>query len=833
MHIVILANHQHAGLAASLRALLPAARIDSFDLGLLGRDTAERALAMAAVEAADHIVSHDVPPGYGKLSTGALRTARRALHLLPVFRFSGFHPDSVTITLDGAFVAGPTGLLHSRIAIAAFLAGLPVEDAAALYNSLVFARLGYYHAYAAERARLIRTFSIYGYDIAGCFDAWVAPGCFVFDATRPRMRVLLDIGRLLCARMGLVPESDVTEAAVANPLASAPMQPLFPDIAARIGVSPEGGFRGDGQAPPRAARLNLDAFLGLSFEVYRKLPLAALRGVEGVAASLPALYLREADFGRTAAAARAAAAPAEEAVFLTWHGKLLSIETATGTLVQAPAWPDAADSTPAAAAIETLPMAAPVDIALAGGLRAAPAGGGAIRLSQQDRALIAPRLFQMVRFSTEPPPPNSDLFLPIRRAELAALRALPAASLRPGFILAVGAHRIDLSAARIARADGRVVLQTPEETIALAESAGAANTAVVYADLESLPTAASLEQFRAAPGLRLHLHGAAEMVHLPLTVDNAARNWLLEKFHGGAPKLGRQALRVTAARAADKFVRLDRGAEGIIFDANGVWARAGVPGTPPAPQDCAKVAKLGDPVCVFYTPHVHDPYSWVAEAALSLHILQPILPPDARLLLPADLPGGFDHMAALAALGLAGLPLARVQAKLVRAADVVWLEQDQISAMPAALVQSFRARVHTLHPPPAARRMIFLKPARGPGIARPAAMESFLQSRGCETVCLRDATTPEAITLFGAADMIVAPRQAALAGLLFCKAGTRVLELAPDDAFRPNFWQMSEKLGLLHAVLPCETIDTTAQSDLLVDIEQLRALFRMLRLSAA
>ena len=59
--IVILANHQHAGLAAALRALLPAAQIASFDLATLVHDGQERREATHAVASASHIIGHDAP----------------------------------------------------------------------------------------------------------------------------------------------------------------------------------------------------------------------------------------------------------------------------------------------------------------------------------------------------------------------------------------------------------------------------------------------------------------------------------------------------------------------------------------------------------------------------------------------------------------------------------------------------------------------------------------------------------------------------------------------------------------------------------------------------
>jgi len=868
--IVILANYQHAGLAAALRALLPAAQIVSFDLATLVHDGPERREVTHAIATASLVVGHDAPASYGAVSTAHLRAARRRLYLLPCFRFAGFHPDGVAISLDGTAISGPTGLLHSRIAAAAYLAGLRVPDAAALYNSLVFARLGYYDAFTAERARLLQTFAIYGYDLAPVFDGWLKPGCFMFDPTRPRMRVLLDLARILCARMGIAPDiaadaADASEANVPNPLAGAPMHPLFPEIAARLGISPEGNFRGPPQAGGgRPTLYSLDAYLAASFEVFRRLPLATLRAIDGMASAMPTLFLREADFGRTAARRRAgAAATAEDAAFLTWHGNVLGIEAATSVLVQTAAWPESPDTaspdaTLAVAPLATLPVVAPVQTTLAGGAVVAPgAHAGSVTIGLRDRLLSAPRHVLAPRFASDTAS-HSEHFFPLRPADLAILRELAAGAwiispgdaaltgdfvvIRAGFVLLLGNHRIELSTARLHRTHGagapvRIEIVTPRETFALTASGQPPPAPAIVghaaADLDLLPAAASVEQFRAAPGYRLPVQGPPELNHLPLVVDDASRIWLHEKhLHGDPLRLGRHPVRATAVRAADKFILLNRGAEGVILDTGGIWANAEFRTALPDAEAALAAPRLDVPVCVFYNPNLQDFSHWLVEAALCLHILQPILPPDTRLLLPGTLPdlaatGPFDHIAVLAELGLSGLPMVRVQAPLVRAADVTWLEHDTIGAMPASLVQSFRARVHALHAPSGSRRRIFLKP-RHAGGASIAAAGQFMQGHDFEIICPDELTFAQQIDLFAAAEFIVAPHGASLASLLFCQPRTRVIELSPDAAFNPMFWKISEKLGLYHAVLPCEV----AGGDMVVDLARLRPLFRMLRLMA-
>ena len=59
------------------------------------------------------------------------------------------------------------------------------------------------------------------------------------------------------------------------------------------------------------------------------------------------------------------------------------------------------------------------------------------------------------------------------------------------------------------------------------------------------------------------------------------------------------------------------------------------------------------------------------------------------------------------------------------------------------------------------------------------------------------------ILLFQRAEFVISPHGAGLANLLFCEAGTRVIELTPSVEMRPFFWLISEKLSLVHGVLFC------------------------------
>src|SRR5271156_6464282 len=179
MRLGILFDHQHAALAAALGTLLPEVEVTSHDAAPALRDPGLCAAVQADLLACDHVITRDLPPLAGPLATFLIRRAARQCHLLPPLRFAGFHPDVIAVPLDGAALGGATGTLHSRVALLAYLTGQTREDAAALYNPLVFSRLGYFAAFARERAALLRRFLAYRINLAPLFDSWAALGCFM------------------------------------------------------------------------------------------------------------------------------------------------------------------------------------------------------------------------------------------------------------------------------------------------------------------------------------------------------------------------------------------------------------------------------------------------------------------------------------------------------------------------------------------------------------------------------------------------------------------------------------------------------------------------------
>lgn len=72
---------------------------------------------------------------------------------------------------------------------------------------------------------------------------------------------------------------------------------------------------------------------------------------------------------------------------------------------------------------------------------------------------------------------------------------------------------------------------------------------------------------------------------------------------------------------------------------------------------------------------------------------------------------------------------------------------------------------------------------------------------GFQTVFCEDLSFMEQMALFHGAEAVLAPHGAGLSNIVFCKPGTKVVEIF-NDGWRPEiFWQLSEAIGLEHYCL--------------------------------
>ncbi len=299
MRIGVLFNCQAEGVATGLRALLPDDDIIHYAVAGMPRTDEARQAAADALHACDYVVSSRFSDEYGPLATSVMRRAAKKFCRMPALRFRGFHPDMIYVQRNGKFVTGPTGDYHSRIGVLGFLAGMSAGETAALYNRMVFRRLGYLDGFAVERALLEEQLREHGFDAQALLAEWLAQGCFMHSLNHPKIHVLLSVARAACAAMGLAPaRPDVTADGLFDRLSFMTIHPVFPDIAAVAGVKPEGVFRRGMARDGSFEALSTEEFVAGCFEAYENVPPASLLAATGVAAGMAALALEDTRSGR-------------------------------------------------------------------------------------------------------------------------------------------------------------------------------------------------------------------------------------------------------------------------------------------------------------------------------------------------------------------------------------------------------------------------------------------------------------------------------------------------------------------------------------------------------
>jgi hypothetical protein len=424
-----------------------------------------------------------------------------------------------------------------------------------------------------------------------------------------------------------------------------------------------------------------------------------------------------------------------------------------------------------------------------GGVRVVPGPvDGTVALMRQGRVLCPERENDAADFTREGVG-SWEGILPVRMDDLAVLFLLAAhdwrieatgepvarASVRlaPGYVLWFGPWRIDLlqdlPTAEPAAADGR-----KRVALRLAGDRMVAVAAPVAAPAAAVAPPASL-----AVGQRRVVAGARTLLCLPMVGSSADRRWLYEAYDGPKPMpVGWISPTAVVCRAAGV---------GLRFDDDG----AAHPVVDTMPE-----AAIAGPAVLAVAPLLAPRVGWV-DASLRMFALRPYLPAAATALVPpAGLPAGWAL--AWQELGIARAHVA-APAGPFRVEDLTWLAQESAGLLPAETLAAFRDNAQRAAGPGVRRRLF----VHGLGGAAPPAILSAMQARDLEPMDLGGLSPVAQLAAFASADWVVGHTGPDLAGLAFCRAGARVMELASCARFDPAAWMVAAKIGLNIAILPC------------------------------
>ena len=338
----------------------------------------------------------------------------------------------------------------------------------------------------------------------------------------------------------------------------------------------------------------------------------------------------------------------------------------------------------------------------------------------------------------------------------------------------------------------------------------------------------------------------------PVFADRADRNLFYSGCGKDLPQVGSVQDAIRLIRRSDVFASMSRFSEGALFDSSGIrrgfgylygsptkhapWLAKQADGVRVDEEALAAAPYFDGSFVMFYNGNLHNYYHWVVEGLLPLDIVTQTFGAGSNLKIAIPksvaINAVLDHRQTLRDLDLTGYEAVEIDAALIRVREAIWIESDLVQHMPAPYLKDFQRRISARHGAQRGQRNRRLLVARkGPTrrIQNLDEVQAFLSRYDFETVYLEGMSMPEQILLFQSARFVISPHGAALANLLFCEPGTKVIELIPSVEFRPFFWLISEKLDLVHALQFCDIEGNNGfQSSIRVDIGKLQALIRML-----
>lgn len=230
--IAVVGNCQAGAVAACLCALLPGAVVDTFQFG---------AITITAEELQSRLPEYDVAAVQNWVQDSMLASVRvsdlcRTVVPFEPVVFEGFHPDIVSVHHGGEAIAGPLDIYHSGIIAASYSLDLEPSRVPKLFNSLVYAKLGYLDGFTEAKAEFLRMHRQAGFDLSRHFERWVARGSFMHTTNHPTIDSLATIAWLIAVRAGLLDEDSVLPDNLPEELDGV-QWPVYPEIARRLGFA--------------------------------------------------------------------------------------------------------------------------------------------------------------------------------------------------------------------------------------------------------------------------------------------------------------------------------------------------------------------------------------------------------------------------------------------------------------------------------------------------------------------------------------------------------------------------------------------------------------------
>lgn len=240
LRIALVGNCQSFGYAFGVKLLTPEAEVDRFAL-LAQSKWVDLKRLVSVLKTYDVVFSQDFngPLLRDGANFDALAAEMPGLHRLPFVNFAGFHPDIVYYldpTRSHKFIYGPTGVYNSGLAMFAFMRGMSVDQAEALYCEEVFEQVGYFDLWEPAAQEFLGAAASVGLNLETQFARWMRSGNFMYTPNHPKNFVMVDVARAALRKAGVkFTDLDDRDYSV-DDLVRGFVLPLYPALAERYGL---------------------------------------------------------------------------------------------------------------------------------------------------------------------------------------------------------------------------------------------------------------------------------------------------------------------------------------------------------------------------------------------------------------------------------------------------------------------------------------------------------------------------------------------------------------------------------------------------------------------
>jgi hypothetical protein len=547
---------------------------------------------------------------------------------------------------------------------------------------------------------------------------------------------------------------------------------------------------------------------------------------------------------------------------LTCHGTMLRVDPGSGAWLHAVLWPVDPRFTDLDLAVSGL--VAPR--LLPGAVVEPAAEPERLHLRRDDHYAGAERHAALLAFNRLQPG-KEEKFMPVAAAALARLRRILGSEVRlaetgqpvqprmaENFCLRVGVTDYpvtqidDAGAHRVALRAGSHTL-----TLVLGTPLPPPSRLILQRRAADLPIAKDAAAFKQGSGQSVILAEQEELALPPLTVSDEDQIWMQRHaWWWESLRWGLVAPQYKLVHKRDVLVLMSAPVEGTILDEGGIYTDSSFVFNVPVTgrdhfsrsyndvsidrQAISAARPLAGPHVVFSPGEVGDYYHWLIKVLVPLRAMLPYLPPGTRLLLPSPRGAGragsrgdpvADHIRMLDEWGFADLPYTISSDPVCKLEEAYWIANDNVSSIPAVCLEAASRHAKSLRPTvedAGGGKRIYVRHTGERRVQNASEVEAAMESLGFTVHEMRDLSTRQQLALFASATFVLAPHGADLANIIFCAPGTKVIELSPDAHFRPFFCQISNKMGLSHAILPCATTKPGFDSDILVDLSRLHAI---------